>query len=134
MDLDLDPFTDSGKCEWLRSPAAMSSSAVDCIVINYVGEDTSANWDPTTYTLTVKRSNDPSVNFNWFSATFGRRWDRDVWNGLATCKIYINPKTFQGDIILNPTTTQGLKTRVFANYVDSIYDNRPQTGVSQTAA
>jgi len=55
---------------------------------------------------------------------------RDVWNGLATCKVYINAKSFKGDIYVKPTTKQGQKSRVFGNYVDEIYKNRPQTGVT----
>ena len=49
----------------------------------------------------------------------------DVWHGSSQCKIYINPKHFKGNIVIKPTSQYHQKTRIYGNYVDDIWNNRP---------
>lgn len=120
----VDPYVADSPCQWLTSPGAMGASAKDCVVINWLtGDDTT--WDAATNTLKFRRSQTPTVGVDAWNAAFGKPFPRDVWWGNSMCKIYLSPKTFAGEIIIKPTSQYSQKTRIFGNYVNQIWNNRP---------
>jgi len=93
-------------------------------VINWLtGDD--ATWDVATNTLKFRRSQTPTVGVDAWNAAFGKPFPRDVWWGNSMCKIYLSPKSFAGEIIIKPTSQYNQKTRIFGNYVNEIWNNRP---------
>lgn len=45
--------------------------------------------------------------------------------GASQCKVYLNPNTYKGDIIIKTTSQHKQKSRVFGNYVNEIWNARP---------
>ena len=110
--LSADPKETNSKCQWLQSPASMSADAVDCVVVQRLVE-MSQNFDYATNTLTIRRLSPPTLAIDFWSKYFS--WEdvsRDVWIGSAQCKIYVNAKSFTGDILIKPTSRYNQKSRV----------------------